>query len=123
GQTSQWGRVEVYNESDSSPVKVFFYVTNITGGACAKVNLEVRTGHAGTLAGETAMTIHSGNIYDFNGAGNRKEVTGPGRVFNPTLPVNTTAVVTQRAQLDLSADNAQMNSSCTWDEIFVAETP
>ncbi len=123
GMWSDWGRVEVYNESNSTPVKAYFYVENLSGAACNKVNLKLATGHAGSLVSESAITIYDGALSGIAGAGNRVAISGPGMIFNPTIPVNTTAVVTQRAQLDATASNAYQNTTCTWDEVFVAETP
>ena len=125
GAWSGWGRVEVYNESNSTPVKVFFYVENVSGVACDKVNLKLNTGHAlgGDIASETAIALYNGFLSGVTGTSNRVEVTGPGTIFNPTLGVNMTAVVRQQVQLDNSADNSYQNTTCTWDEVFVAETP
>ncbi len=125
GQYSDWARGVVYNTAGSTPVRLWMYVSNVTGGqVCDKTNLTVYTGHAADGAdSERAFTVYSGGLQGLNGPGNRVEVTGPGKVFNPTLPVNTSAVIQQRAQLDPSADNAQSNATCSWDEVFVGETP
>lgn len=121
GAWSDWGRVEVYNESNSTDVKVYFYVENVSGAACNKVNLKLATGHAS--GNESQFVLYNGALSGIKNAGNRVEITGPGKVFDPTLPANWTAVVTQKVQLDSSAGNAYMNTMCTWDEVFVAETP
>lgn len=123
GAYSDWGRVEVYNTIPSTDVRVFFFVKDVTGAACPKINLDLRTGHAGSDAGERALTVYSGALNGVKGAGNRVEITGPGMIFNPVLHANWTAVVQQRAQLDTSAGNAYQNTACTWTEVFVAETP
>lgn len=125
GQYSDWARGVVYNQADSTPVRVFMYVSNIQGGSvCDKTNLTVYTGHANSgNASERQFVLYNSGLQGLSGPGNRVEVTGPGKVFNPTLPANTSAVIQQQAQLDSSADNAQSNATCTWDEVFVGETP
>jgi len=123
GQWTGWGRAEVYNSSISTPIRLFFYVDNLNGAACNKVNFNLTTGHAGSDASERSIALYNGAINSVAGVANRLEITGLGKVFNPSLPVNTTSVVQQKAQLDSSADDSYQNTSCTWDEIFVAETP
>ena len=120
GQWTDWARAEIYNESDSTTVKYYMYVDNVTGGACAKTNLRVTTGHAGSDVNERARDVYNGLINALAGVGNRVEVTGS-PPFATVLP-NWTQVIQQRAQLDDSAGNAYQNTSCTWDEIFVAES-
>ncbi len=121
GQWTDYARGIVFNEANSTNVKLYMYVTNISGVACGKTNLEVWTGHAGNGAdSERGWNLFKSNIYDFNGPSKRVEITG--KVFNPTIGPNNSAVIQQRAQLDSSADNDYQNKSCTWDEIFVAET-
>lgn len=123
GSWTGWGRAEIYNTALSTPIKVYFYVDNVVGDACSKINFRLTTGHAGSDAGERGIDVYNGLISGVTGSGQRVEITGAGKIFNPTLPVNTTAVIQQRAQLDSSADNTYQNTTCTWDEIFIAETP
>lgn len=123
-QWTSWARGVVYNEAGSTPVKVYMYVENLSGAACNKVNLQVYTGHAASGAdSERSIVLYNGALNAFVGSANRIEMTGAGKIFNPTLPVNTSLVMQQKAQLDGSADNAYQGTSCTWDEVFVAETP
>lgn len=121
GEWTDWARGEVYNSSLSTPIKVYFYVTNMSGSACSKTNFYLTTGHAG--GDERAIVLYDGDINGVAGSENRIEITGAGHIFNPVLPVNTTAVVQQRAQLAADAGDEYQGTSCTWDEVFVAETP
>ena len=57
GQWTDWARAELYNQSDSTPVLLFFHVENVTGDACNKVNLRVTTGFAGSDSGERASYV------------------------------------------------------------------
>ena len=120
-QWTGWGRAELYNHSDSTAVRMYMHVDNVTGAACDKINLQVTTGHAGSDAGERARDVHNAALLNIQGAGNRVEVTGipPFATIGP----NWTQVIQQRAQLDTSADDTYQNKTCTWDEVFVAETP
>lgn len=120
GEWTDWARGIVYNEADSSDVKVFMYVDNVTGPACGAVNLKVTTGHAGTDEGERAIIVYEGALDDLTEA-NRVEITGTGKIFDPTIAPNTSAVIQQQAQIAEDAENDNQGS-CTWDEIFVAET-
>lgn len=117
GQWTKWGRAEIYNESDSTTVKYYMYVKNVSGAACNKVNLRVTTGYAG--GDERARDVYNGTLTGLQGTGNRKELTG-NPPFETVLP-NWTQVIQQTAQLDSSAGNSYQNTSCTWDEVFVAE--
>ncbi len=120
-QFTGWARGVVYNAANSTPVKVYMYVENISGGACDKTRIEVYTGHAADGASsERGYLLYGGALNGLAGSEHRVEVTG--HVFN-LLNTNTSAVIQQRAQLDGSADNSYQNKSCTWDEVFVAETP
>lgn len=123
GEWSDWYRMVVYNEADSTNVRAYMYVTNLEGDACNKVNLKVTTGNAADDASERQFVIYNSLLTNISTPNARIELTG--YVFtNPTyLPANTSLVVQQQAQLDPSADNSNANASCTWDEVFVAETP
>ncbi len=116
GQWTPWGRAELYN-TGSLPTNVYMYVDNVSGAACPKTNLEVRTGWAG--GDETVHLLYNGSLAGITGAGNRVETTvnPPFDQLNP----NISQVIKQRAQLDPSADDPYQNTTCTWDEIFVAE--
>ncbi|HBP01309.1 MAG: hypothetical protein UY41_C0046G0014 [Candidatus Moranbacteria bacterium GW2011_GWE1_49_15] len=126
GEFTDWARGIVFNTANSTDIRLFMYVTNVTGAACNKTNLEVYTGNAdpGNTDNERDFQLYNGVISGLAGVGNRVEITGPeaGKVYNPTMPTNHSAVIQQRAQLDPSAGNSYQNTSCTWDEIFVAET-
>lgn len=119
GEMTDWYRGAVHNEVDSSDVRLYMYAENLSGAACDKINLEVTTGHAG--GDEHQYEVYNGTLSGLVGSGNRVEITG--YVFDPTIPAHTSAVLQQRAELDSSADNTYQNTSCTWDEVFVAETP
>lgn len=119
GQWAPDGRLELYN-TGTSPAKAYMYVTNLSssGGAiCDKINLKVSTGHAG--GSETENVLYNGPIAAISGASNRFETTTV-PPFNQLDP-NISQAIHQQAQLDVSADSAQMNQTCTWDEVFVAE--
>lgn len=123
GEYTSWARGVVYNKANSTNVRVYMYVDNLTGD-CGKINLRVTTGHANDGdPSERAHDIYKGALTGLVGAGNRKEVTG--YIFNaPTyLPANTSAVLQQQAQLDPTAGNGYQGTTCTWNEVFVAETP
>lgn len=116
GQWTDWGRAELYN-TGSLPVNVYMYVDNVSGGACDKTNLEVRTGWAG--GDEKVRQVYNGSLASLTGSANRVETT-----IDPPfdqLNSNWSQVIWQHAQLDGSADNAYQNTTCTWREVFVAE--
>lgn len=117
GQWAPDGRAELYN-TGNVPVKVYMYAANVAGAACDKTNLKVSTGYAG--GNETLNVLYNGSLQGINGPSNRFETTA-GVPFNSSLGANISQVIHQQAQLDSSADNAQQNTSCTWDEVFVAE--
>lgn len=119
GQWTDWARAEIYNTTPSTPVKLWFYVKDVEGLACSKINLNVTTGHAG--GDERAHDVFDGPLFDALGVENKAEITG--YIFDPTLPANTTAVIQQHAQLDEEADDSLQNTHCSWTEVFVAETP
>jgi len=124
GQFSDWARGIIFNQADSTNVRVWMYAVNIDGYACPKVNLEVWTGHAADGAdSERSYKIFDSNIFNLNGSSNRVEITNHVFTSPNWLPANTSAVIQQRAGLDSSANNDFQSKSCTWDEIFVAETP
>lgn len=123
GEWTGWARGIVYNESNSTDVKVYMHVSNVSGVACNKINLTVYTGHAASgAASERSMLLYNGALGGLEGSSSRVEITGSGKVFNPSMPANRSAVIQQKAQLDSSADNLYQNTSCTWDEVFVAES-
>ena len=120
GQWTPWGRAELYN-TGSLPTNVYMYVDSVSGVACDKTNLVVKTGWAlgGDMASETVHELYNGSLAGIAGAGNRVETT-----VNPPfdqLDPNWSQVIWQRAQLDSSADDNYQNTTCIWDEIFVAE--
>lgn len=119
GEYTDWFRGVIFNQADSTNVRVWMHVDNVVGEACDKINLRVRTGNAG--GDETQYGIYSGTLADITGEANRKEVTGD--IFDAPdyLPANWSLVLMQRAQLDDTADNTYQNKGCTWDEVFVAE--
>ena len=117
GEFTPWGRAELFN-TGNLPVRVYMYVDQLEGNACGAVNLEVATGHAG--GNETERNVYNGSLNGLLGEGNMVEVTGipPFDILNP----NITQVIQQRAQLSLDADNEVQGESCTWREVFVAES-
>lgn len=122
-QWSGYARGIVYNESNSTNVRAYMYLANISGAACDKVNLQVWTGHAASGApSERGWVLMNGPLANYLGPVNRVEVTNHVFVAPNYLPANTSAVIQQRAQLDPSADNTYQNKSCMWDEVFVAES-
>ena len=122
-QWTNYARGVVYNTSNSTNVKVYMYLDAVTGFACDKVNLQVWTGYAASgAASERGWLFMNGLLSSYTGSANRREVTGYVFVAPNYLPKNTSAVIQQRAQLDPSADNTYQNKSCTWNEVFVAES-
>lgn len=116
GQSTPDGRAELYN-TGNLPVKLYMYLDGVTG-TCDKTWLTVQTGYAG--GNETQRTVTSQLIPSLTGSSNRVEVTG-----NPpfaTLGPNISQVIHQYASLDSSADNSYMGTSCSWTEVFVAES-
>jgi predicted ribosomally synthesized peptide with SipW-like signal peptide len=120
GEWSPWARVAANNNSEDTPLRLYFYVKNLVGGACDKTNLMLKTGAEG--GNELQYEIYNSVIEGLEGNNNRVEITGPQGVWDPSLPAGESAVIWQRAQLDLSADNDYQNQSCTWTEVFVAES-
>jgi len=123
GEWTDWARGVIFNTAESTDVKLYMYVDNKSGAACDKINLEVTTGHAGSDAQERLISLYNGALSGLEGSANRVEITGTGKIFDPTIAPNHSAVIQQRAQLDGSADNSYQNTSCSWDEVFVGETP
>lgn len=117
GQWTADGRAELYN-TGSLPVKLYMYVQNLNGSACSKTRLEVKTGYAG--GDEAIRTVYSGLLANVDSYAERRQVTGDPPFL--TLLPNWSQVIHQRAQLDSSADNSYQNTSCSWDEVFVAES-
>jgi hypothetical protein len=121
-QWTNWARGIVFNTANSTNIRLYMYLDNINGTACDKTNLQVYTGHANNgNDSERGWVLMNGLLSSYSGAGNRVEITG--KVFNPTMPTNNSAVLQQRAQLDGTAGDIYQGTSCTWDEVFVAETP
>lgn len=126
GEYTDWARGVVYNEAGSTNVRVYMYVANRTGTACDKTNIEVYTGYAESAANvnlERDYQLYSGPLSGLAGEGKKVEITG--FVFKSPnwLPANTSAVIQQRAQLDGTAGDGLQGATCTWDEVFVAQTP
>ncbi|MGI5826720.1 MAG: hypothetical protein ACOX50_04895 [Patescibacteria group bacterium] len=117
GEFTEWGRAELFN-TGNLPVKVYMYVDELSGNACGFTNLQVATGFAG--GNEMERDIYNGPLDELIGEENRVEVTGipPFDVLDP----NITQVIQQRAQLVPEADNSAQGESCTWREVFVAES-
>ncbi|HAV11559.1 MAG TPA: hypothetical protein DCX32_03370 [Candidatus Moranbacteria bacterium] len=111
-------RGALHNQS-TVDVKLYMYLDNVVGDACDKINLTMTTGHAG--GDEYARTIlNNVALSSIDTPAERVEITGvpPFETAGP----NITQVVRERAQLDPSADNTYQNKTCTWDEVFVAES-
>lgn len=121
-QWTDWARGVIFNEQTSTDIRLYMYIANVSGEACDKINLKVYTGHAASGAdSERGFLIYDGALNSFTGLGNRREITG--FVFNPLMPPNNSAVIQQAAGLDALASDWYQGKSCTWDEVFVAETP
>ncbi len=116
GDWSDWERVEVDNNSNG-PIKLYFYVTDVSGAACGDTLLNLVTGPLG--GDEMQYPFYASHLTSLNGANNKVEVTG--YVFNPTMPAAQTAVVHMRAGLDMAAGEAAMGEDCDWTGVFVAE--
>jgi hypothetical protein len=124
-QWTGWARGVVYNEGNSTNVRAYMYIDNPTGVACAMTNIQVWTGNANSGAdSERGFLLMNGPLSWYTGSGQRVEITGDSRVFVAPnyLPANTSAVIQQAAQLDPSASNSYQNTSCVWNEVFVAES-
>lgn len=119
GALTAWARGALHNQS-SVPVRAYMYVTNVTGDACDKVVLQVTTGHAGSDASERTRTVYHNWLMSMDDPSERVEVTGTPPFAS--IGANITQVIQQQAQLHESADNSYINKTCTWDEVFVAET-
>lgn len=119
-QWTDYARAEIYNEDYSSDVRVFMYIDNVVGDLCDYTNLQVTTGAIGTDVSERGNDVFDGALLDLEGTTNKVEVTG--YVATYLSPLETIAIQ-QRAQIDESAGNDMQAETCTWDEVFVAETP
>jgi predicted ribosomally synthesized peptide with SipW-like signal peptide len=119
GSYTQWARAALQNDS-LFPLRYYMYVTNPVGDACDEVNLTVATGIEGSDASERTANIYLGNLLDLVGEENRELVSNV-PPFDPA-PAGSTQIIQQRAQLDSDAGNDTQNQSCTWDEVFVAES-
>jgi len=121
GEWSKWGRVEVKNAVNSTPVKVYFYVENVVGDACSKVNIELKMDQVGQDQHNQQQhehSLYSGLLSNVTGDVKRVELTGD----HSTLDVNHLLALKQKVQLDNSADDTFQNKTCTWTEVFKAET-
>lgn len=116
GDWSDWSRVEVDNNS-TSPVRLYFYATELNGMACGDTNLEIMTGPLG--GDEMQYAVYSSGLDLIDGSTNRVEVTG--YEYDPVMPAGSTAVVYMRAGLDSGASPTSMNADCDWTAVFVAE--
>jgi hypothetical protein len=116
GQWSDWFRGAIHNRPDSGNVRLFMHVANVRGEACDRTRLHVTTGHAGTHAGERQFDVYRGSLLGIRGEANRREITGHVFTAPRFLPSNTTAVIQQRAQI------TRGEGTCTWDEVFTAES-
>ncbi|NCT55627.1 hypothetical protein GW755_02150 [bacterium] len=119
-QWTDWARAEIYNEDYSTSVRVFMYLENTSGLLCDEVNLQVTTGVLGTNTAERGTDIYLGPIVDLEGVSNKVEVTS---YVSQYLGITETMAIQQRAQIDENATNDVQGETCTWDEVFVAETP
>lgn len=119
GGYSPWARAALQNDS-LFPLRYYMYVTNVSGGACADVNLIVATGNEGSDESERTANVYLGKLLDLVGSENRELVSNI-PPFDPA-PAGSTQIIQQRAQLDASADNDVQNENCSWDEVFVAES-
>lgn len=119
GGFSPWARAALQNDS-TFPLRYFMYVTNVVGEACDEVNLTVATGVEGSDASERTANVYLGNLMDLVGEANRELVSNV-PPFDPA-PAGSTQIIQQRAQLDTDANNDVQNESCTWDEVFIAES-
>lgn len=121
GQSTGWARGVIFNKADSTDVRLYMHVANVSGAACGKTNLKVYTGHAHDGADdERSVVLYNGVLSGLQGPANRREITG--HIFDPIIKPNNSAVIQQRAQLDSTAGNGYQGTSCTWDEVFTAET-
>ncbi len=119
GSFSPWARAALENGS-SFPLRYYMYVENLEGDACDKVNLTVATGVEGSDASERTANVYLGALTDLVGEANRELVSNI-PPFDPA-PAGSTQIIQQRAQLDPSATNDEQGQSCSWDEVFVAES-
>lgn len=118
GEWSDWVRYLVTNNSTNN-VKLYFYVTDVSGDACVKTNLEIRTGVEGSDESERVHEVYNSGLMNIKGVINKVEVTG--YVHDPVLMPEESAAVQMRAGLDLSANNNQSEETCTWTGVFFAE--
>lgn len=120
GEWTDWARAVVYNTQESDNVRVFFYVEDLQGD-CGMTNFELWTGYALSdySPDERDFLLYEGPLTGISGTENRVEITGP--VYEYLEP-NISAVVHQRAGLDVEAGNEFIGTYCEWDEVFVAES-
>ncbi|MGB4943227.1 MAG: SipW-dependent-type signal peptide-containing protein, partial [Candidatus Moraniibacteriota bacterium] len=63
GGFTPWARMALRNDS-LFPLRYYMYVTNVTGSACADVNLTVATGVAGSDVSERTAHVYLGKLTD-----------------------------------------------------------
>lgn len=119
GGYSPWARAALENGS-TFPLRYYMYVTNLVGDACDQVNLTVATGVEGSDASERTANVYLGKLVDLVGESQRELVSNV-PPFDPA-PAGSTQIIQQRVQLDPGATNDDQGESCTWDEVFVAES-
>jgi len=118
GDWSDWKKYLITNNSNEN-IKLYFYVTDVSGDACVKTNLEIATGPQN--GNEFQFLVYNSGINNIKGIDNKVEITGSERVFDPVMMPDDVADVHMRAGLDLSANNNQSNEACTWTGVFYAE--
>jgi len=122
GRPTRWTRGSIFNETGSTPVRLFMYAQDVKG-KCDHINLQIFTGKLdGDDNFNDPKNIYDGRLVDFD-AKHKVEITGPGRIYEHTLSNGESAIIQQRAQLGADADENDQGQSCTWEEVFYAETP
>ncbi len=130
GQWTDWGRGILRNNTQPNPpdwdnqyppfLDVYMYVeiTQNERGVCDKVNLKVTTGHADY--NERDVSVYNGPL--LNLTTERVKVNNAGSPFPGGIPRGWSQVIQQQAQLANTAGDEYQGKTCTWNEVFVAET-
>ena len=115
GQWGNPGTVDLYNNGNVAQ-RQFMYVENISGDLCDYVQLKL--GYSYVDPNDFDVVFDTYNLSALAGEANKIYV---GR--SDPVGANITTRLVQQPKLHVDAPNDVQNSTCTWDEVFLAEQP
>ncbi|RJR28277.1 hypothetical protein C4561_00240 [candidate division WWE3 bacterium] len=115
GEWGDPGTVDLYNDGNVAQ-RQFMYIENISGDLCDYVQLKL--GYSWVDPNDFDVTFGTYNLSDLEGEANKMYV---GR--SDPVGANITTRLVQQPYLLVATPNEVQNSTCTWDEVFLAEQP